>query len=43
MMVVVDLIEDVIVPKMTANRAIDQAALPYLASLRDELRRQGSE
>lgn len=33
-------LDDVIESKMTANRAKDQAAMPYLESLREELRRQ---
>jgi hypothetical protein len=36
-------LDDVIDSKQAANRAKDQAALPYLESLRDELRRQADE
>lgn len=40
--VVVASLDDIIDSKQTANRIKDQAVLPYLESLRDELRRQGS-
>ena len=43
LMVVVASLDDVIDSKRTANRAKDQAALPYLESLRDELRRRSRE
>ena len=43
LMVVVASLDDVIDSKQAANRAKDQAALPYLESLRDELRRQADE
>jgi len=36
-------LDDVIDSKQAANRAKDQASLPYLESLRDELRRQRGE
>jgi hypothetical protein len=36
-------LDDIIDSKQTANRAKDQVALPYLESLRDELRRQHGE
>jgi hypothetical protein len=42
-MVVVASLDDVIDSKHAANRAKDNASLPYLESLRDELRRQGGE
>lgn len=38
--VVVASLDDIIDSKQTANRPKDQMALPYLESLRDELRRQ---
>jgi hypothetical protein len=41
--VVVASLDDVIDSKQAANRAKDHASLPYLESLRDELRRQGGE
>ena len=41
--VVVASLDDLIDSKQAANRAKDHASLPYLESLRDELRRQGSE
>lgn len=41
--VVVASLDDIIDSKQAANRAKDQAALPYLESLRDELRRQFNE
>ena len=41
--VVVASLDDVIDSKMAANRAKDQVALPYLESLRDEIRRQGND
>ena len=41
--VVVASLDDVIDSKQTANRAKDQMALPYLESLRDELRRRSGE
>jgi hypothetical protein len=37
--VVVASLDDIIDSKQSANRAKDQMALPYLESLRDELRR----
>lgn len=40
--VVVASLDDVIDSKQAANRAKDHASLPYLESLRDELRRQGA-
>ena len=40
--VVVASLDDIIDSKQTANRLKDQAALPYLESLRDELRRQNN-
>jgi len=43
LMVVVASLDDIIDSKMTANRAKDQVAMPYLESLRDELRRQADE
>jgi hypothetical protein len=43
LMVVVASLDDVIDSKHAANRAKDNASLPYLESLRDELRRQGGE
>jgi len=43
LMVLVASLDDVIDSKQTANRAKDQAALPYLESLRDELRRRSGE
>lgn len=36
-------LDDIIDSKRTANRAKDHVALPYLESLRDELRRQSGE
>jgi len=42
-MVLVASLDDVIDSKQTANRAKDLAALPYLESLRDELRRRSGE
>ena len=36
-------LDDIIDSKQTANRAKDHVALPYLESLRDELRRQSGE
>ena len=42
-LVVVAAIDDVIDSKRAANRSKDQMALPYLESLRDELRRQSRE
>ena len=36
-------LDDIIDSKQTANRAKDHVALPYLESLRDELRRQGDK
>lgn len=36
-------LDDIIDSKQSANRAKDQMALPYLESLRDELRRRGVE
>jgi molybdopterin/thiamine biosynthesis adenylyltransferase len=39
--VVVASLDDLIDSKQAANRAKDHASLPYLESLRDELRRQG--
>ncbi len=36
-------LDDIIDSKRTANRAKDQVALPYLESLRDEIRRQAGE
>ena len=41
--VVVAAIDDVIDSKRATNRSKDQMALPYLESLRDELRRQSRE
>ena len=41
--VVVASLDDVIDSKRAANRAKDYASLPYLESLRDELRRQSNE
>jgi len=42
-MVVVASLDDVIDSKQAANRPKDLRALPYLESLRDELRRQSNE
>ena len=39
--VLVASLDDIIDSKRAANRPKDQMALPYLESLRDELRRQG--
>lgn len=36
-------LDDIIDSKQSANRAKDHVALPYLESLRDELRRQGDK
>ena len=36
-------LDDIIDSKQAANRAKDHVALPYLESLRDELRRQSGE
>jgi hypothetical protein len=36
-------LDDIIDSKKTANRAKDHLSLPYLESLRDELRRQSNE
>lgn len=41
--VLVASLDDIIDSKRSANRAKDQMALPYLESLRDELRRQNRE
>lgn len=41
--VLVASLDDIIDSKQTANRAKDHMALPYLESLRDELRRQTGE
>ena len=41
--VVVASLDDVIDSKQAANRAKDHASLPYLESLREELRRQNGE
>ena len=43
LMVVVASLDDVIDSKKSANRAKDHVALPYLESLRDELRRQSGK
>jgi hypothetical protein len=43
LMVVVASLDDVIDSKQAANRPKDHQALPYLESLRDELRRQSNE
>jgi len=43
LMVIVASLDDIIDSKQAANRAKDQASLPYLESLRDELRRQSGE
>ena len=40
--VLVASLDDIIDSKRSANRPKDQMALPYLESLRDEIRRQGS-
>lgn len=40
-MILVASLDDIIDSKRAANRPKDQMALPYLESLRDELRRQG--
>ena len=41
--VLVASLDDIIDSKMSANRGKDQLALPYLESLRDELRRQSEQ
>ena len=41
LVVAVAALDDIIASKSAANRLKDQRALPYLESLRDELRRQG--
>ena len=41
--VVVASLDDVIDSKQAANRVKDHMTLPYLESLRDEIRRQGSD
>ena len=43
LVVAVAALDDIIASKSAANRLKDQRALPYLESLRDELRRQSSE
>ena len=43
LVVAVAALDDIIASKSAANRLKDQRALPYLESLRDELRRQSNE
>lgn len=43
LVVAVAALDDIIASKSAANRLKDQKALPYLESLRDELRRQSGE
>ena len=43
LVVAVAALDDIIASKTAANRLKDQRALPYLESLRDELRRQGDK
>jgi hypothetical protein len=43
LVVLVASLDDIIDSRRTANRAKDHVALPYLRSLRDELRRQSGE